>query len=284
MDRLLRSLTPGIRDMLLAGLFFAVMQGLIRGLENVHVFQIVFFRSGVTALLAIFLLRRKGLSLKGNKQGLLLLRALFGVTSMTLFFFTLQRMPLGASVALKYLSPLFAAVFAVLLLKEKVRPLSWVLFMVALGGVALLKGFDGRIEPLNLVLSVSGALFGGLVYVTIRRIGDTEHPLVIINYFMLSATILSGVAMIPVWQTPSLPKLAILLTVGGLGYFAQMYMTRSFQREKASRVAPFKYMEVTYALLIGLVFFEESYPILSLLGILLIIIAMLGNLLLRRVP
>lgn len=270
--------------MLLAGLFFAVMQGLVRGLNEVHVFQIVFFRSGVTALLATFLLRRRGLSLKGNKQGLLFLRSLFGVISMTLFFLTIQRMPLGASVALKYLSPLFAAVFAVLLLKEKVHPLSWGLFLVALGGVALLKGFDGRIEMLNLVLGVGGALFGGLVYVTIRRIGDTENSLVIVNYFMLFATVLSGLAMIPVWKTPSLPELAVLLTLGSLGFFAQLYMTRSLQREKASRVAPFKYMEVSYALLIGLVFFDESYPLLSLAGVLLIVLAMLGNLMLRRVP
>ena len=103
---------------------------------------------------------------------------------MTLFFITVQRMPFGASVSLKYLSPIFTAIFAVLLLKEKVEPIQWLFFATALGGVFLLKGFDTRIDFISLILGIIGAIFGGLVYVVIRKIGTTEHPLVIVNYFM----------------------------------------------------------------------------------------------------
>ena len=179
---------------------------------------------------------------------------------------------------LKYLSPIFTAVFAVIFLREKVYPLQAVFFLTALLGVFLLKGFDLRIDTLSLILGIIGAVFGGLVYVIIRRIGGSEHPMVIINYFMFTATVLSGIAMLPFWKTPVGVEVPMLIGIGVLGYFGQVFLTKAFQMELASRIAPIKYMEVVYALLIGWIWFGESYRFWGLLGILLIIASMLLNL------
>lgn len=282
MNKLADYFSPGVRYILLAGFTFAILQVIIKELKEFHLFQVVFFRSAITSIAATYLLLRSGTSIVGNNKGLLILRALFGVIAMTLFFATLQRLPLGASVSLKYLSPVFTAIFAVWWLKEKVRTLQWFLFALAFCGVFLLKGFDLRIDPFNLFLGITGAIFSGLVYVTIRKIGSSEHSLVIINYFMFTATILSGIAMIPFWQTPSLETLLALLAMGILGYFAQVYMTKALQIEPASRIAPFRYIEVVYSLLLGFIFFGEGYTLLSLLGIALIIGSMLINLFLKQ--
>lgn len=282
MNKLADYLTPGIRYIILAGLFFVTMQIIIKELTQFHLFQIVFFRSAITSLVAMIYLKRNNIPMLGNKKGLLILRALFGVVAMTLFFATIQRIPLGAAVSLKYLSPFFTAVFAVVWLKEKVRPIQWLLFALAFTGVFLLKGFDFRIDPFNLLLGVTGAIFAGLVYVTIRKIGSSEHSMVIINYFMLTASVLSGIAMIPFWVTPTLPELAALLIMGALGYVAQVFMTRSLQVELASRVAPFRYLEVVYSLILGFLFFKESYTLLSFMGIVLIVGSMVVNVFLKN--
>lgn len=263
--------------MLIATLGFTGMQALVKELSDFHVFEIVFFRSGVTALLCMFYLRRKQVSLIGNRQKFLVLRAICGVISMTLFFVTVQRMPLGASVSLKYLSPIFTAVFAVLFLKEKIKPIQGLFFLIALFGVYLLKGFDTRIDTVGLVLGVTGAIFGGLVYVIIRNIGEREHPMVIVNYFMFSAAVLAGVAMIPYWETPTIYECMILILLGIFGYVGQIFMTKSFQVESASKVAQIKYMELVYSLLIGLFWFGERYAMLSFIGILLILLSMVLN-------
>ncbi len=275
-------LTPGIRSMLVATLGFTLMQVFIKELGHFHVFEIVFFRSAVTALFCIIYLRRKGISLIGNQQKWLILRAICGIISMTLFFVTIQRMPLGASVSLKYLSPIFAAVFAVLFINEKIKPIQWFYFLCALLGVFMLKGFDTRIDTLSLIMGIVGAVFVGLVFVLIRHIGDSEHSMVIVNYFMLSAAILSGIGMIPVWQNPTLYEWLLLIGMGVAGYFGQIYMTKAFQLEAASRVAPVKYMGLIYSLIIGLFWFGESYSFLSFIGILLIVGSMLMNLLVKQ--
>ena len=215
--------TPGIRYMLLAALWFIIMHSIIKAMTSFHVFEVIFFRSTGTALLCLALLRKESIPLAGNQPILLISRALLGVVSMTCFFTTLQRLPMGASVSLKYLAPIFAAIFATLFLKERVRPVQWFFFGVAFVGVLLLKGFDMRIDMLNLSLGILGALTGGLVYVTIRRIGKRDHPLVIVNYFMVSAAVLSGFAMIPVWTTPVGAQWLWLLAIGSMGFLGQLF-------------------------------------------------------------
>ncbi|NET31306.1 MAG: EamA family transporter [Cyanothece sp. SIO1E1] len=271
-------LTPGVRLMLLATFGFTIMQVFVKQLADFHVSQIVFFRSSITALFCLTLLRQKGVSILGKNRKLLVLRSICGIIAMTLFFITVQRMPLGASLSLKYLSPIFTAVFAVLLINEKVKPIQWLFFLTALAGVFLLKGFDTRIDLISLIMGIVGAIFGGLVYVVIRKIGHTEHPLVIVNYFMLSATLLSGITMIFFWQNPKPLEWGLLFGMGFFGYLGQLYMTRAFQAEAASRVAPVKYIEVVYSLVIGFLWFGESYSILAFAGILLILLSMILNL------
>lgn len=277
MIKLRQYFTPGIRLMLIGTLGFTAMQVLIKELAIFPVFQIVFFRSLITSLLCMSYLRHRGISLIGKNQKYLFLRAIFGIISMALFFATVQRMPLGASVSLKYLSPIFTAIFAVIFLNEKMKNTQWLCISIALLGVFLLKGFDNRIDGVGLTMAIIGALFGGLVYVVIRRIGQTENPMVIVNYFMFTACVLSGVAMIPSWIHPTTTQWVLLIMIGFFGYFGQIFMTKAFQIEEANRIAPVKYAELVYSMIIGYFWFGESYVFMSIMGILLIVLAVLSN-------
>lgn len=270
-------LNQGIQMMLLATICFTIMQTFVKELKAIHTFQITFFRSAITSACCFFYLFYHRLPVTGTHQKLLVLRAILGIISMTSFFLTLQLMPFGASVSLKYLSPIFAAIFSIFLLKETIKPLQWIFFGIAIIGVLFLKGFDDRIEYWALIIALTGALAGGLIYPLIRKIGNREHPMIIINYFMFLATILLGVFMIPYWKYPSSKEWILLGIVGLSGFAAQVYMTKAFQTEEVSLIAPLKYLEVVYALLIGLIWYGESYSFWSFIGIILIVLAMFFN-------
>lgn len=263
--------------MLLATICFTIMQVFVKQLSGIHTFQITFFRAAITSFCCFLYLWKYQISFIGQQQKILLLRAFLGIISMTSFFFTIQWMPFGASVSLKYLSPIFAAITAVFLLKEKIKPIQWGFFGMALLGVLFLKGFDSRINFFGLSIGILGALAGGLIYPIIRKIGNSEHPMVIINYFMFTASILMGLLMIPYWKIPSSVEWIYLLILGISGYFAQVFMTKAFQVEEVNIIAPMKYLEVVYALLIGLIWYGESYALLSFLGIVLILLGMFFN-------
>ena len=262
---------------MIATFAFSVMGALIKQVNDINVVQIIFFRTSISALMSTATLLREGQSLVGKRQKLLILRAIIGLISMTLFFITIQRIPFGASVTLRYLAPFFSIILAVWLLNEKANWQQWGLFVLALVGVFLLKGFDTRIDNLSLLYSILSAIFAAGVYVTIKKIGTSEHPLVIVNYFMSLAAIVSGVALYSYWEPITLPVLSILLLIGTTGFFGQKFMTLSLQQESLVNVAPFKYLELVYAFILGFIFFGESYSILSIVGICLIITSFMGN-------
>ena len=80
------NLKQAIRFMLISTLAFALLNASVKELAEFNVYQLVFFRSFGTLVLTIVLLRRRKISILGNKKGLLIVRALVGLASMTLFF------------------------------------------------------------------------------------------------------------------------------------------------------------------------------------------------------
>jgi drug/metabolite transporter (DMT)-like permease len=185
----------------------------------------------------------------------------------------------GTAVSLRYLSPIFAAVLAVFILKEKVKPIQWLLFIVAFSGVLILRGFDSSFSTYGLFIILLAAVFSGLVYIVISKIGTSEHPVVVVNYFMMIATIAGGILSINNWIHPVGIEWVLLLSLGIYGYIGQLYMTKAFQIAKANQVAPFKYIEVVFTLLLGVFFFAEIYSIWSIIGIVLIVSALILNVL-----
>ena len=55
-------------------------------------------------------------------------------------------------------------------------------------------------------------------------------------------------------------------------------MTKALQIGPAFQIAPFKYVEVVFSLLFGLLFFQELYNFYSLVGVFLIIMGLVLNL------
>jgi len=57
-----------------------------------------------------------------------------------------------------------------------------------------------------------------------------------------------------------------IMSIGIFGLIGQVFMTRAFSLEEASVLAPFKYMEIIYALIMGFIFFGEGYQLMAMLG------------------
>jgi drug/metabolite transporter (DMT)-like permease len=268
-----------IKFMVISTLAFACMNVAVKYLVNINAHQIVFFRSAGSLFFTFGFLVKNKIPILGNNRLLLVLRGLVGVTSMTFFFMSIKYLPVGTAVSLRYLAPIFAATFAVIFLKEKIEPLRWLFFVMAFMGVLILKGLDSHVDTQGLVYVLIASVFSGLVYVLISKIGQGDHPVVIVNYFMVIATIVGGVLSIGNWTNPKGVEWALLLSLGVFGYLGQVYMTKAFQIASTRHVAPLKYIEVVFTLLFGLIWFGDVYTFWSLLGIIMIIGSLLLNVL-----
>jgi len=274
--------TDGVKFMLLSALFFSVMNLIAKSLDTFSWSEIVFYRSIGTLMICFFLIKRKGISVLGNQYVLLIARGLLGTVAMCCFFIALQILPLATTTSLRYLSPIFGALMAMILLKDRIKSIQWLFFLIAFSGVLIMKGFDTRIDDFGLLIVMISAFFTGAVYVSIQKIGQGDDPLVVITYFMFCATIAGVVFTGAEWSTPTLLQWSALLLLGLLGFGGQYYMTKALQLESTARVAPLKYVEAIFSFLLGWIWLGETYTWVAIFGMILIIVGMVLNVVISK--
>lgn len=268
--------------MIFSAIAFSLMGSVVKYLSTFNVYQVVFFRALGTLFFTIPLVLKAKVPFFGTHKKWLIIRGITGVVSLTCFFKSLNYLSIGTAVSLRYTAPIFAAIFALIFLKEKIKPVQWLLFFIAFLGVLIIKGFGADVELIGLFFVIFSAIFLGIIFVVIRKIGNTEHPLVIINYFMLMAFLFGGLMCLKYWEQPTLIEWILFISTGVFGYFGQLYMTKALQAEETNLVAPIKYLEVIFTIIIGMFWFGDVYNGWTILGIVLIISGLLYNIYIKR--
>jgi len=257
------------------------MNLLAKYLSDLHPLQVVFFRALGTFVFIFPYMLYKRIPLIGKNVLWLGIRGVVGFISLAAFFVVIQRIPLGSAISIRYIGPFFSVILAVLFLKEKVKFWQWISLLLAVVGVFVLKGSDLRIDGISFLLALVSALLVGAVFTIVRYLGPKEHALTIINYFMV-ASILSSAFFFQQWRMPVGDEWLWVGAIGVFGLIGQVFMTRAFQLAETNTIAPFKYMELIYALILGLLFLKEEYTFMGLIGMTCIILGMVFNVLIKN--
>ncbi|NMM48021.1 DMT family transporter [Flammeovirgaceae bacterium KN852] len=267
----------GVRFMLISGICFSLMNVLVKYLTNIPATEIIVFRSLISFVLSALILYRKKVSVWGNNKKLLIGRGLSGAIALTIYFYTLQRIPLATAVTLQFLAPVFTAILGIFIVKEKLNPWQFLFFVISFAGILIIKGFDERISTELVVLGVLSAFFAGLAYNIVRKLNTSEHPLVIVFYFPLVTLPLVSVYSAFNWVTPQGIEWLLLLGVGILTQIAQYYMTRAYQEESISKVAGLKYLGIIYGLGFGYLIFDETFNFYTYIGMAVVLVGVILN-------
>ncbi|UII31998.1 DMT family transporter [Fulvivirga ulvae] len=269
--------TKGVRYMVIAGFFFALMNVFVKMVPDIPAVEIVFFRSLVSLILSYAFLKTSGVNIWGKNKRILLFRGASGAVALILYFATIQAIPLASAVTIQFLSPIFTSILGVFIVKERVKPLQWLFFVMAFAGIIIIQGFDPRLTPFYLGIGVIAALFSGLAYNFIRKLNTSEHPLVIVFYFPLVTLPVTGAISAFDWVNPEGWEWLLLLLIGVLTQVAQYFMTKAYQVEELSKVASLKYINIIYALAFGWVIFEETFNFMTYVGMLVVLTGVILN-------
>ena len=270
--------SKGIQHMLIAGVFFTLMNIGVKYLGNIPAIEIVFFRSLVSLIISAVMIKRLNLSFLGNNKTVLFLRGFFGVVALSMYFFSLQNMPFASAVTIMQLSPIFTAILAIFILKETVRIPQWLFFLISFVGVALIKGFNPDIPLMYFFTALGASFISALAYNMVRLLKDSDHPIVVVFYFPLVALPIAGIISYFNWVQPTPIEFLILLGIGIATQIAQVNMTKALQLEEVAKVSIVRYLTVIYAIFIGAVFFEDSYNWITIMGIALVVLGVIANL------
>ena len=271
--------SKGLKHMFLAGLFFSFMNLGVKLLPHLPVLEIVFIRALIMIIITYYLLKKNNINPLGNNKKILFLRGLFGVTALSLYFYSLQNMPFASAVTIMQLSPIFTTLVAVVVLKEKIKPVQLLFFLVSFIGVVFIKGFDSDISLKLLFIALSGSFLSALAYNMVRKLKDTDHPMVVVFYFPFVALPVTGLFTAFNFVMPKGYDWLILLMIGLSTQFAQINMTKALQMEKIAKVSIVRYLTILYAIAYSYLFFSEKYNFYTILGMILVVLGIVMNLL-----
>ncbi len=265
-------INSGVKNIILACLFFSTINVLVKYLDGIPSVQIVFFRSIVSLFLSGIVVHRLKLKVFNNHTPLLFLRGLFGAMALMLYFHTIKHMPLGAAISILYLSPIFTVILAIFIVKEPPSIKQIPFIALCFIGVLFIKNFDPNISIYYLSMGVIGSLFAGVAYNLIRLLREKVHHQLVIFYFPLVTIPLTLIFLPQLWVNPNLKQFCILILIGVLTQIAQVFMTKAYQQEKAAKIGHYNYLTCVLAYLSGIVFFDEYLNFLSVIGLICIFI------------
>jgi drug/metabolite transporter (DMT)-like permease len=270
-------ISAGIRYMLLSTLFFAFMNMCVKYLAHIPAYEVIFFRALISGVMCLVVLLKEGVNPLGNNKKVLVLRGLAGVLALLSFFTTLQHIPLASAVTFQHLSPIFTAILAVLFLNERMHWKQWLYFALSFAGVFLIKGFDPRVSNFYLVLGVLSAVFSGLAYNAVRKLKDSDHPLVVVFYFPLICIPVVGPYTLFNWVMPVGWDWLVILLMGVFTQLGQTALTKAIQAEELSKITYLNYLGIIYALGLGFIFFGEVFTLAALCGMILVLSGVMLN-------
>lgn len=251
-----------------AAFFFSIMSLLVKVAgERLPSAMMVFARALVTLIISWFMVRRAALSPWGNAKKTLALRGFFGFGGLLLYFFAVTRLPLAEVTVLFNLNPVLTALAAALILKERVGFSLVTGLALGLAGVVLVARpafLFGTQDGSALVLDewgVAAALVGACsaagAYVTVRKLRQTDDPIVIVFYFSFVALPASIPFLILNWVTPTLPEVGLLLLIGVVTQIAQVMLTQGISMVPAGPATAVGYIQIAFAIGWGALLFKE---------------------------
>lgn len=206
-------------------------------------------------------------------------RSLVGATAMFNWFLALKYLPLPEATAISFAAPLLVVALAAIFLGETVRIYRWSAVAVGFVGVFVIL-YPRLRDSLQSSANASGdetSLWGvgfamvatflmAVASILVRRMTRTESNASIVFYFFMTTSIFSLASLYWGWVWPDLQTMGLLIVCGIFGGIAQIAMTQAFRLTEASLLAPFDYFNMVWALVIGIVLFDEFPSVAVLIG------------------
>ncbi len=257
-------------------LAFSFMYATIKLAGDVPIGQVVFFR-GFFALLPLaawtFFTVGPVAAVKTQRPLYHVVRSVVGVSSMFTNFTALKLLPLATVTAFGFMQPIFAVVLAAIFLSERVGKYRWGAVVAGFIGVMLMIEPHGGLASLAVLHLSKGVIYAlafsflsAVVVVWIRQMSATERSEAIVFYFMAACAVVGAIVMAFDHVPLTFANTFWLVLCGFFGGTGQLLMTYSYKYGEPSLLAPFDYISMIWAMILGWFVFGEMPENLVLIG------------------
>lgn len=201
------------------------------------------------------------------KPGLQTVRGLLIAVSTLMFILAVSGAPVAETTAIIFVYPFIMMAFAPLVLGERNSGSGWLAIGAGFAGVLIVMrpGF-GAVGWYGLFAFAAGVTIGTHFLIT-RRIGSSVPPLITAAFTAIIGTIVLSLTLPWIWQPLTLPQMALMVGIGIAATFSQIFMIMACNRADMATLAPFSFIEILFATMVGFTFFAEFPDAVAWLGI-----------------
>jgi len=271
MKNRLGQLPPVIRAVLWMGgtiVSFLLMMVSARELvDTIPTFEILAFRSGVALLVLLPVAFRLGRTrLATRRFGMHVTRNVFHLGGQFTWIIGITYLPLAQVTALEFTTPLWAALLAVIVLKEKLNRHRAIAAGLGFAGILIilrlgLGGFSAT--ALAVLLGMIGY---AISHVATKQLTRTESVVQIVFYMQAIQLPLALIPALFDWTQPEWGDAPWLLFVGVTALSAHYCMTRAMMLADVTVILPIDFLRLPFMAVIAWFAYSEALDPMVLLG------------------
>lgn len=270
----------GILYIMCAAFCFALMNLFVRLSGDLPVMQKSLFRNLVAAgiALAMIVKEREKIQFRTEQAsaakniGFLLVRAGAGTIGILCNFYAVGTLNIADASMLNKLSPFFAIIFSIFVLKERPKRKEWLAVIVAFLGALFVVKPSFHMESIPALIGLCGGLFAGLAYTFVRKLGQNGVKGNLIVFFFSTFSCLVVLPGVILQYKPMTGQQLLFLLLAGLAAAGgQFSITAAYTKAPAKEISVFDYTQVIFAALLSLVVLGEWPDVYSFIGYAIII-------------
>lgn len=258
----------GIGWMLMTGLCFVAVNGIVRGLDGaLPAPQAAFIRFviGLVCLMPMIVpILRRGFP--ADVWRMFALRGALHVAAVIAWFYAMSRITVAEVTAIGFLNPIIVTIGAALFLGERLAGRRILAIGVALSGALIvLRPGLRQLDPGH-ISQVAAAICFGTSYLVAKQLAGRVPASAVVA--MLSLTVAIGLAplAIAVWVPPTWGQIGWLALVALFATLGHYTMTRAFAAAPLMVTQPVTFLQLVWASMLGVFVFSEPVDVWVLLG------------------
>ena len=249
---------------------------------NHTIFQIIFFRYLFLLIISFVESKRKNnhYFYKTNNIKLQLSRSLISVLETVFFVSSFKYLSLATVHSVASLAPVFVVILSMLILKEKIEKRLWfIIFFGFIGVIVILRpGFD--IFDTKSLLPLGAGFFFGLYQVITKKASQYDSDETSLFYTSIFGLVIITFLILIYWHPFTLISYFLLPLIGLMMTLAHYSLIIGLARAPASKIQPFHFTLIFWAIVFGYLFYNDIPDIPTLFGA--SIIALSGIFLIRN--
>ncbi len=258
----------GIFWMLVTGVCFVTVTALVKLLgTRIPAPEAAFLRYALGLVFLLpFLGQMRQIKLDRATWVLFGWRGLAHTLAVTLWFFSMARIPIADVTAMNYLSPIYVTIGAALFLGERLAARRIFAVVAALIGASIILRPGFRELDAGHFAMIFTAVLMGASYLMAKMLSERCSAAVVVAILSISCTI--GLAPLAAlnWVTPTAWEIMILMGVATAATLGHYTMTLAFCAAPLAVTQPVTFLQLVWAVTLGIVVFGEPLDPFVILG------------------